>query len=125
MSLEGLAVAADAKVLLDGKQRRLADLRKGMWVTPKMAAGKPLVKVIVATTKEADLYVLSAVNTENSTITVTLGNFNVTLPVAKDAKIVIGDTESRLADLRTGMPVSLTLAPVGDLMAAISIRAEQ
>jgi RNA polymerase sigma factor (sigma-70 family) len=102
MSLEGLAVAADAKVLLDGKQRRLADLRKGMWVTPKMGSGKPLVTVIVATTKEADLYVLSAVNTETSTITVTLGNFNVTLPVAKDAKIVIGDKESKLADLRTG-----------------------
>jgi RNA polymerase sigma factor (sigma-70 family) len=125
MSLEGLAVAADAKVLLDGKQRRLADLRKGMWVTPKVAAGKPQVTMIVTTTKEADLYVLSAVNTENSSITVTLGNFNVTLPVAKDAKIVIGNKGSRLADLRTGMPIFLTLAPVGDRMAATSIRAEQ
>jgi RNA polymerase sigma factor (sigma-70 family) len=125
MSLEGLAVAADAKVILDGKQRRLTDLKKGMWITPKMAAGKPLVTMIVATTNEADLYVLSSVNTENSTVTVTLGNFNVTLPVAKDAKIVIGNKESRLADLRTGMPISLALAPVGDLMAVISIRAEQ
>jgi hypothetical protein len=125
VSLAGLAVAADAKVFLDGKQRRLTDLKNGMWITPKMGSGKPLVTMIIATTKEADLYVLSAVNTENSTITVTLGNFNVTLPVAKDAKIVIGDKESKLADLRTGTPIFLTLAPVRDRMAATSIRAEQ
>jgi hypothetical protein len=125
MALAGLVVAADAKIWLDGKQRRLTDLKNGMWVTPKMAAGKPLITMIVATTKEADLYVLSSVNAENSTITVTLGNFNVTLPVARDAKIVIRNKESRLADLRTGAPLVLTLTPVGEQMAAISIRAEQ
>jgi RNA polymerase sigma factor (sigma-70 family) len=125
MSLAGLVVAADAKVLLDGKERRLADLKTGMWITPRMAAGKPLITMIVATSKEADLYVVNAVNTENSTITVRLGNFNVTLPVAKDAMIVIRNKESSLADLRTGMPISLKLEPVGDQMAATSIRAEQ
>jgi RNA polymerase sigma factor (sigma-70 family) len=125
MSLAGLVVAADAKVLVDGKEGRLTDLKMGMWITPRMAAGKPLITMIVATTKEVDLYVLNAVNTENSTIIVRLGNFNVTLPVAKDAMIVIRDKESTLADLRTGMPISLKLEPVGDQMATTSIRAEQ
>jgi hypothetical protein len=125
MSLTGLAVARDAKVIVDGKERRLTDLKDGMWITPKMAADKPVLTMIAATTKEAHLYVLNSVNTENPSIGVRLGNFNVTLPVAKDAKIVIGHKGAGLADLKPGMPLRLTLAPAGDQMTAINIRAGQ
>jgi hypothetical protein len=50
MTAEGVPVARDAKVMIDGKEGRLSDLRAGMRVTLQMAA-EPEASLIVGVTK--------------------------------------------------------------------------
>lgn len=110
MSLDGLAVAKDATVFIDGKEGRFSDLRAGMRVSFQMAKDKSLLAKVNATTlrEPKALYVLKSVDAAKNTITVAIGenrpnwgaewvfsvreqadkgNQLMELPVAKDARI--------------------------------------
>ena len=51
MTAEGVAVAKDAKVVIDGKEGKLSDLKTGMQVTLQMSA-EPDQSVIISIVKD-------------------------------------------------------------------------
>src|SRR5262249_46052750 len=91
-----LAVAKDAKLLIDGVQGNLADLKKGAQCAFQPAAGAPTITSIDATRairkreKQVDV-VLKDVDLVNSSIAVEMkGEATLTdLPVAADAVVSI------------------------------------
>jgi hypothetical protein len=122
IALEGLSVAADAQVVVDGQEKQLGDLKPGMWITPKLDPGRTRIAKIVATSKEVDLYVVWSVNAEQSIIKVRLGGFGVEFPVAKDARITVNKEQVKLADLQPGMRVALDLGVTDNRIAVKTIR---
>jgi len=122
IALDGLSVAADAQVVVDGQEKQLGDLKPGMWITPKLDPGRTRIAKIVATSKEVDLYVVWSVNAEQSIIKVRLGGFGVEFPVAKDARIIVNNEQVKLADLQPGMHVALDLGVTDNRIAVKTIR---
>ena len=122
IALDGLSVAPDAQVVVDGQEKQLGDLKPGMWITPKLDRGRTRIAKIVATSKEVDLYVVWSVNVEQSIIKVRLGGFGVDFPVAKDARIIVNSQQVKLADLQPGMHVALELAVTDNRIAVKTIR---
>jgi RNA polymerase sigma factor (sigma-70 family) len=122
IALEGLAVAVDAQVVVDGQEKPLGDLKPGMWITPKLGPGRTRIAKIVATSKDVDLYAVWSVNAEQSIIKVRLGGFAVEFPVAKDARIIVNNEQVKLADLQPGMHVALDLGVTDNRIAVKTIR---
>ena len=122
IALDGLSVAADAQVVLDGQKKQLGDLKPGMWITPKLGPGRTRIAKIVATSKDVDLYAVWSVNAEQSIIKVRLGGFGVDFPVAKDARIIVNNEQVKLADLQPGMHVALDLGVTDNRIAVKTIR---
>jgi len=122
IALNDLTVAADAVVFIDGRQKQFADLKPGMWVTPKLGPTKTQITRIDATSNEADLYAVSSVNVEQSMIKLRLGGFGVEFPVAKDARITIRNEPAKLADLQVGMHVAIELGVADDRIAVKMLR---
>jgi RNA polymerase sigma factor (sigma-70 family) len=126
-TLDDVPVAAGARVVLDGKERRLADLRVGMWIDHVdlvLAGGKPTATWISAATRkqnDPEELRLLAVDAGKKAITVKklLGGNTMHLPLATNAKVVVRAVRdgkklagkvAELADLKPGMRVSLSLA---------------
>jgi hypothetical protein len=107
-----LAVAKGAKVELSGKPANLAAVAKGADVLMELAAAKKdtvlsigdgkLSAVVVGDVKSTDL--------RENTLTVTNEEGDRALPVAKDAKVVIGGKARRLADLKAGVAVDARMS---------------
>lgn len=107
------AVAKDAKILRDGREVKLADLRSAMQVTLKLSADEKEVTSL-SVTSPAFNAPLKSVDATKNTITITntmRGGVkeDKTYNVAKDARIMIDGKESRLADLKEGAVVSYIL----------------
>jgi RNA polymerase sigma factor (sigma-70 family) len=135
LTVDGLEVAPDAKVLLDGETVKLKDLKTGMRVVLWLGADKLTVTKINAASPRAKVgYHLKAVDPVKNVISVTTGDGSPVgdLPVAKDARIfvqLIGWGEFKhetrtlkLADLKPGMLLSLQLAVDGDRLVVRSIQ---
>jgi RNA polymerase sigma factor (sigma-70 family) len=123
--LNELTVAADAQVFIDGQQKQFADLKPGMWLTPKLSPGDGQIARIFATSKEADLYVVWSVNVEQSVLKLRLGGFAVDFPVTKDARITIRNQQVKLGDLQKGMPIAIELGVADNRLAVKAIRVLQ
>jgi hypothetical protein len=108
-----LEVARDAKILRDGKEIKLADLKTGGRVTLRLSPDK---KTVVSLSVVGAMFSaqLKSVDPNNNTITITVenrqGKQDKTYPVAKDVKVTIGRKEARLTDLNEGAMLFLTLA---------------
>ena len=68
--LEGLQLAEEAKVLIDGRPAKLADLKEGMTLLLKVAAGKTRITAIEVITKaREDQYFVEAIHLKQNSIT--------------------------------------------------------
>jgi RNA polymerase sigma factor (sigma-70 family) len=115
-------LAKDIKISRDGKDAKLADLKKGVQVSLKLSADQKSAVAITFDTPAVSAP-LKSVDANKNTITVTVGprgaKEDKTYDVAKDAKIVIDGKESKLADLRTGGVIAFA---VNDTNAVTLIR---
>jgi RNA polymerase sigma factor (sigma-70 family) len=105
-------VAPDAKIKIDGRDRRLADLRSGAVIIFQMAKDRPIITQIEATTTRT---VLKGIDVDKNTITVTVGGEEWTAPMASDAKIILRGNVVQLSDLKAGMlPGHMKMGVEGD-----------
>jgi Cu/Ag efflux protein CusF len=106
LSLRGLPVAKDAKIVRDGKEVPLKDLPTGINLSIKFGKGEPVVTAIEATTPPRAGYVVKEVDAAKNTVTVTHGKDDkpLVLAVAKEAFFTSGST---LKDLKSGTHVAL------------------
>jgi len=102
------SVAKDARIVRDGNEAKLADLKQGSQATLKLSEDQKTVVGINAGTQPTSAP-LKAVDASKNTITVTVGNRvakeDKTYQVLKDAKIMIDGKEGKLADLKVGAPI--------------------
>jgi hypothetical protein len=122
-------VARDASILRDGKEVKLADLKKGGRITLKLSPDqKTVVSLSVAgPTLSAPL---KSVDVDKNTVTITVenrqGKQDRTYPLARDAKVTIAGKEARLTDLKEGTRLLLTLsAEDGNTLIQIQVPARQ
>jgi RNA polymerase sigma factor (sigma-70 family) len=103
----------DAKIQRDGKDVKLADLKKGTQATLTLSKDQATV-VSLSVTSPGVSGPVKSLDVEKYTITITVGNRagkeDKTYQVAKDAKIVIDGKDGRLADLKVGATVSLIMS---------------
>jgi RNA polymerase sigma factor (sigma-70 family) len=108
------SVAKDAKVLRDGKEIKLTDLKQGNRITLRLSPDqKTVVGLVVANT--AITAQVKAVDAARSTVTVVIDNARKgkqekTYPVAKDAKVTLEGKEARLTDLKEGATLVFTIS---------------
>jgi len=113
-------VAADAKVTIDGKDAKLADVAKGMTVTFTIASakdGQPKEASEVAATGPTFAGLIRQIDAA----AITVGNEKAdrTFKLASGSKVVINGKDSKLTDLKAGDKVVVTLS--ADESAALSI----
>jgi hypothetical protein len=127
-AVEGLAVTKDAKVFLNGRAAKLADLKQDMTVTLKMAEGKSLVTEIRAISQPAAAqYVVEKVDMAKNIMVVKLGQSDRTieLPLAKAAKVIVelhnvpgaGNpviSEGKMTEIAPGTRIHLQMGMEGD-----------
>lgn len=110
--LEGLSVAKDAKITLDGKPARLGQLRPGLQLTIRFAENGQTIMSIEAAKPQPELRV-KAVDADKNTITVTLGPDRTfkELPVAKDVYIYFyhKGNPGPLKEVEAGMRATIKL----------------
>jgi hypothetical protein len=106
------SVAKDAKILRDGKEAKLGDLKTGSKATLKLTADQKTV-VSISVDSPPLSAPLKSVDASKNTITVIVGargaKEDKTYQVAKDAKITIDGQEAKLADLSAGTSITFTL----------------
>ncbi|HKB42697.1 MAG TPA: hypothetical protein VKD72_40080, partial [Gemmataceae bacterium] len=106
-------VAKDAKVMQDGKEVKLGELKKGARATLMLSADQKSV-VSVSVSGNTTQVPLKAVDADKNTITITAetrqGKVDRTYQVAKDAKVTVDGKEARLADLKAGTVMLLTFS---------------
>ena len=133
--LEGLGVAPDAAVLIDGKRGKLADLQSGMRLSLRLASDRPVITQVDAVRSEP-YYVIKAVDVNAKTLTVALVGRRGTAPgapaktfsdlsVACDARVTISGKKAALAELKPGMRVALLLAVDQNQLVVRDIRADK
>jgi RNA polymerase sigma factor (sigma-70 family) len=117
LRLEGLTVSSKAKITIDGKKKKLADVKMGMHVSLTLAKDRLLVTAIRASAPPHTL-ILDDVRVKEKTISVSYGVSKHPLlehlPLTGNAKITINGKRSTLADLKKGMRVSLQLGAEKD-----------
>jgi hypothetical protein len=126
LSLE-LPLAKDVRVEIDGRERKVTDLRLGMRLSLRLAKeGLAVVKIDATSRRPGAVPVLKAVDTRTKTITVALGE-KVTLEglsVDEDGTdLDIEGRTARLTDLKPGMRVSLILRARNGLIVVQKIHA--
>jgi RNA polymerase sigma factor (sigma-70 family) len=125
LSLDGLPVAADATITLEGKAAQFVDLKAGMRLELKLSKDHTTISSLAATLPPppAFRYVLQSVDAGKRTISVVIQgrNLALTLPLAADASIEIlrrdpGTLFHRgsLQDLKPGMSLCLKMGPDAD-----------
>ena len=115
-------VTADAKVSIDGKEAKLADVAKGMSVTFTIASGKDgqpreASEVIVI----GPTFVGLIRQIDAAAITVGTEKADRTLKLAPGSKVLVNGKDAKLADLKVGDKVQVTLS--ADESAALTITA--
>jgi RNA polymerase sigma factor (sigma-70 family) len=100
------ALATDANIAIDGKPGTLAALPPGSVVAMRLWVDRQTVGMVHATGPSVPgIGVVKAVDAERSTVTVDAQTY----PVAKDAIIQVDGRMVRLAEVRTGISVTLRL----------------
>jgi RNA polymerase sigma factor (sigma-70 family) len=122
--LEGLTVASDAKVLLDGKEAVLSDLKKDTLLRLTFAPGNATVARISAVSSRRDL-MLKSIDVEQNAVTVVFHTEEITLPVRFDAKFSVLQRPVKVTELKAGTCVTLRLGPDGDRLAVTEIRVNE
>jgi hypothetical protein len=89
LSFDGLPLAREAKILIDGQERKAADLKAGMRLWLYLAKERLAVARVVAMTKVATqvFYILEGVDVKKRTIVVVAGGNRFTLSVPESASI--------------------------------------
>jgi hypothetical protein len=106
-------LAKDAKILQDGKETKLKDLKKGGRTTLVLSADEKSVMSVsvVGATSQAPL---KSVDADKNTITIVAetrqGKVDKTFQVAKDAKIMVEGKAVKLGDLKKDTTVVLTFS---------------
>jgi RNA polymerase sigma factor (sigma-70 family) len=135
-ALEGLTVAKDAKVSLNGQAAKLADLRPFMILTIRMAERKSVVIEIHAISLPAEAeYIVEKLDLKKNIIVLRLGQSDRTmeLPLAKEAKVIIEMHNvpgvpnpqilgGKISDIVSGTPVSLQMGLEGDRLVVRSVK---
>ncbi len=103
-----LEVAKDAKIVIDGRDTKLADVPRGAQIVIQIAKDRPTITRIEGESSAPS--VLKAVDAANKTITVNSGGQQWTAPVADGAAIAIRRQAAKLSDLKAGMFVYVELA---------------
>ncbi len=133
--LQGLGVAADAVILIDGKRGKLAGLETGMRLSLRLASDRPVVTRVDAARSEP-YYVIQAVDVNAKTLTVALVGRRGTAPgapaktfndltAACDVRVTISGKKAALAELKPGMRVALLLAVDQNQLVVWDIRADK
>jgi RNA polymerase sigma factor (sigma-70 family) len=133
-ALEGLAVAKDAQVFLNGRAAKLTDLETGMFLTLKMVQGKTLISEIHAIAVPAPAqYMVEKVDLKKNTIVLRLDKSDtIELPLAKDAKVIIEMhnvpgvpnpqiSEGKMIEIVPGTPVRLEMRMEEDRLVVRSV----
>jgi hypothetical protein len=116
--LQDVPLAKDAKVFIDGREAKLADLTRDMRLMIRLAEDRSSIRRIEArrVLREQVDVILKSVDLASHSITVGMGGLSTitALPVAKDARIRIEAWSERglerdLRRLQPGMRVSLEL----------------
>jgi hypothetical protein len=134
--LEGLQLAPEAKVLIDGRTANLTDLKVGMTLLLKIAKGKTQISAIQAVTQsKEDQYFVEAVDLKKNTITVRVNNTTAELPLGKGAKMIVEmvppgvnqaqTVESPVTDIARGTPVHLQMGVEGERLVIRSLKISQ
>ncbi|MCI0464455.1 MAG: sigma-70 family RNA polymerase sigma factor [Gemmataceae bacterium] len=108
------AVAKDAKILRDGKEIKLADLKQRARVSLKLSPDQKTA-LSISVLGQALTAQVKSVDAVKSTVTVTIdnvrkGKFDKTHPVAKDARVTLDGKQAKLADLKEGATLVFTLS---------------
>ena len=113
-------LTADAKITIDGKEAKIADLVKGMNAAFTIAAAKD------GQPREASEVTVSGTNftgvikqLDSTTITIGGEKNDRVVKLAAGGKVMIGEKEGKLADLKAGDKVTVTLS--SDESAAVLI----
>jgi RNA polymerase sigma factor (sigma-70 family) len=109
-------IAPDAKVVINNKKGRLADVRPKMQVSLHMSAVKPLVVGVTAAGPKVE-GIVTAVHPAEHTISLNIKNTHLTsvgVPVAQDARVMIDGKEGKLADLQAGERVIVHMSAESD-----------
>jgi small nuclear ribonucleoprotein (snRNP)-like protein len=117
-------LARNVKVLRDGKEAKLRDLKKGGQVILTMSADQKSVASISVANATVSVHVKSVDATQNTithSVETRQGKQDRTYQVSKDARILIEGKEIKLADLKPGTAVVLTLS-VEDANTVVQIR---
>ena len=124
---EEVLFAKDVKVTINDRTMPLSDLKPKMNVLLQMSAVKELVL-------EIDAYgstvkgVLRAIDPAKNTVSVAIPSIQMTaegVQVADYAKVVIDGKESKLSDLKAGMPVTLRMCAEPEQSTIIAITNEK
>jgi RNA polymerase sigma factor (sigma-70 family) len=128
LAIEELPLAKEAKVFLDGKPAALVELKMGMRLALKLAAGEPAVARLDARPlPTGNEVILKRIDPDAKMITVVLADKELTLAVAPDVQIfsnAVGRTGS-LKDLEAGMSLCLTLGVDKDRLVVKRILAKK
>ena len=113
-------VTADAKISIDGKDAKLGDITKGMTATFNLFSAKDGQLREVNEVTVAGATFIGVVKQIDAT-TITIGNekFDRVLKLVEGGKVMIGEKEGKLADLKVGDRVSVTMN--SDESAAVKI----
>jgi RNA polymerase sigma factor (sigma-70 family) len=121
--LRDVPVAEGAKVFVDGREGRLEDLKRGMRFRVRMATGKAAIVVVDAYTQTV---IVKATDAERNTLTVVTMGKEVTVPVARGARILLAYQrgEYKFTDLKPGMRVDLQIGVEGGKIAVTGVRGQ-
>jgi RNA polymerase sigma factor (sigma-70 family) len=121
--LRDVPVAEGAKVFVDGQESRLEDLKRGMRFWVRMATGKSAIVLVDAYTQTV---IVKATDVQRNTITVVTMGKEVTVPVAKNARILLAYQrgEYKFTDLKPGMRVDLQIGVEGDKITVTGLKGQ-
>ena len=121
--LKDVPVAEGAKVFVDGQESRLEELKRGMRFRVRMATRKAAIVLVDA---ETQTVIVKATDVQwNTMIVVTMGK-EVTVPVAKNARILLAYKrgEYKFTDLKPGMRVDLQIGVEGGKIVVTGVRGQ-
>jgi RNA polymerase sigma factor (sigma-70 family) len=121
--MKDVPVAERAQVFIDGQERRLEDLKRGMRFTVRMANGKTGLVLVEAHTQTV---IVTGIDVQKNTMTVSTMGKDVTVPVAKNARVLLAyqSGEHKFTDLKVGMRVDLEIGVEGGKIAVTRIRGQ-
>jgi hypothetical protein len=114
LRLNAVPLTKDARVVIAGKEARLTDLEPGAILALRFAADRLAVRQLTQV-PQSYRYVLQALDLKERTITVSRkqepGATLEHLPLARNVDVTVNNQPTRLANLKVGTPLAITLSP--------------